>query len=342
MAAAYEKLVIITKKTALEELLERFNTRDQARFYIEHMGGSFQEYQDAHDAYHRSLDRVRDAIPRDTRTHFVERSFLPTLNFGRSDLVVTVGPDGLVVNAAKYLDGQPVVAVNPDPLRIDGVLLPYPIDLVSRQLLVHLIQGRHRLRDVTMAKAALNDGQVLHAVNDLFIGQKTHVSARYRINHQGIVEDQSSSGVIISTGAGSSGWHRSLITGAHGIMLDSTSLDFPHFKSAELDYRFPWSSRGLRYCVREPFITKITSARLIYGAIHESEPMEIISQMPQNGVIFSDGVEQDYLQFNSGSIATIGLSEKVLRLAICGAAATLARATRQNTITEAWDESEQD
>jgi hypothetical protein len=32
--------------------------------------------------------------------------------------------------------------------------------------------------------------------------------------------------------------------------------------------------------------------------------------MPENGVIFSDGMEQDFLQFNSGSSVTISIADQ--------------------------------
>src|SRR5580765_284666 len=101
--AGRDKLVIVTKKTALEELIERFNTREQARFYIEHMGGAFEDYEDAHQKYHRALDQLKAAAPRGPRVQIIERGFLPNFTFGENDLVVTLGPDGLVVNTAKYL-----------------------------------------------------------------------------------------------------------------------------------------------------------------------------------------------------------------------------------------------
>src|SRR3954469_15300491 len=106
---AVDKIVVVTRKTALEELIERFNTRDQARFYIEHMGGRFDEYQEAHDVYKEAIERLKASMPRGARQQWIDRSFLPTFTFGESDLVVTLGPDGLVVNTAKYLDGQPLL-----------------------------------------------------------------------------------------------------------------------------------------------------------------------------------------------------------------------------------------
>jgi hypothetical protein len=44
--------------------------------------------------------------------------------------------------------------------------------------------------------------------------------------------------------------------------------------------------------------------------------MRLISQMPENGVIFSDGIESDYLEFNSGTLAEIGIAEKKGQLVV--------------------------
>ncbi len=311
--AGRDKLVIITRKTALEELIERFNTRDQARFYIEHMGGGFDRYQQAHDAYQAAVARLRTALPRGLRTHWVDRQFLPTFTFGASDVVVVLGQDGLVVNAAKYLSGQPVVALNPDPERIDGVLLPFRVDRAGEAIALALGDAK-AWRDVTMAEAVLNDGQRLLAVNDLFIGAKTHVSARYRLRYRGQEEDQSSSGLIVSTGAGSTGWYRSILTGAVGVV--QTYVQSKDVLQVKDMYPIPWEDRRLMFTVREPFISKTSGAEVVHGVITEDTPLELISQMPQNGVIFSDGIEEDRLDFNSGTIARIGLASQTLRLVV--------------------------
>jgi len=306
-----DKIVVITRKTAYEELLERFNTASQAKFYIEHMGGSFAEYGAAHDVYRRSLDTIRTAIPSTVRSQEIDRGFLPTFTFGPRDLILTAGPDGLVVNTAKYLDEQLLLAVNPDPQRIDGVLVPFSTSTVERAL-VATLAGAMRVQPISMAKAELNDGQAIYAVNDLFIGQRTHVSARYRLKWGRRSEDQSSSGVIVSTGAGSTGWLRSVVTGAVGIASNYGKFD----KKIEVGetYRMPWDADYLQYSVREPFVSRTSTANMIFGRIEGKTPLEMTSLMPQNGVIFSDGVESDYVDFNSGAIARIGVAEKKLRL----------------------------
>src|SRR5262245_30002524 len=312
---AFDKLVVVTRRTALEDLVRRFNTRDQARFYVEHMGASFAEYQAAHDAYRAAAAALRESLPGAVRAQWVDREFLPTFTFGPRDLVVTLGPDGLVVNTAKYLDGQPLLALNPDPSRVDGVLVPFPVARADTALRSALA-GALAARKITMARAELNDGQALDAVNDLFIGQKTHVSARYRLRFDGREEDQSSSGIIVSTGAGSTGWYRSVLTGAAGVVgaIVGEKAVVPVRES----YRFDWQADRLVFSVREPFISKVSSAGIVTGWVTRRKPLEVVSQMPQNGVIFSDGVEEDNLAFNSGAIARIGVAGRKLHLLVPG------------------------
>ncbi len=162
------------------------------------------------------LTEAEEALGQVGRVQTVDRSFLPNFVFAPEDTVVTLGQDGLVANTLKYLDGQPVVGVNPDPERWDGRLLPFRVRDLAK-LMPEVVLRKRSTRSVTMAKAALNNGQTLYGVNDLFIGPKTHCSARYLIRSGEASETQSSSGVIVSTGMGSTGWLKSLLTGAAAI-----------------------------------------------------------------------------------------------------------------------------
>jgi len=173
---AFEKLVIVTKQTTLEALLARFNTREQARFYVEHMGESFDEYESEHEVYHHSLSLLLSRVPSSVRSHVIDRSFVPNYTLGPGDLVVTLGPDGLVVNVAKYLTNQPLLAFNPDRQRVDGILTLFPVGDAA-DAFRSALNCRLPSRSVAMARATLNDGQELHALNDFFVGRRTHVSA---------------------------------------------------------------------------------------------------------------------------------------------------------------------
>lgn len=307
-----QKLVIIKKKTWLEELIERFNTRAQAKFYIEHSGGSWGYYEDAHSQYYRALELFKKNIPKDLKFQIIEREFLPNFLFNKSDLIVPIGPDGLVINTAKYLDSQYIFAVNPDKERIDGILIPFEVTDIKDALRA-INNGNEKVKKITMAKAKLNNGQNIHGVNDLFIGHQSHMSARYSLKFTGQKENQSSSGIIISTGCGSTGWFRSIVTGAIGI---ASSFREIKDQTRENDYRFNWNSDYLYFSVREPFESKLSKTNIIFGRITKTNPLIIESNMPENGVIFSDGIEKDFLDFNSGTIANISIADRKVNLLV--------------------------
>lgn len=300
---AIENAIIIVNKTRLELLIERFNTKAQAKFYIEHAGGDFSDYEREDSNFKRSLEAVQRSIGNRLKHKIVERKFLPNFLFSAKDIAVVVGQDGLVANTAKYVNGLPILAINPDIERFDGVLLPFNTHDFEFGL-ISAIEQRARFKKVTMAEAQMNDGQTLLAFNDFFIGPSTHVSARYKIEYKGKSENHSSSGIIVSTGAGSTGWLSSLINMSNGIV--STFNDGQKGLRMSMD----WEDNKLVFIVREPFRSKYSQTDLTAGLITNNNALILESLMPSNGVIFSDGIETDYLQFNSGSIVKIGIANQ--------------------------------
>ena len=79
-------------------------------------------------------------------------------------------------------------------------------------------------------------------------------------------------------------------------------------------YRFAWDAPKLCFSVREPFVSKASSAGIVWGDVRAGETLEVTSQMPRDGVIFSDGIEADYLSFDSGAVARISVAEEKARL----------------------------
>ncbi|HAH06139.1 MAG TPA: NAD+ kinase [Elusimicrobia bacterium] len=304
----YEKVVLVTRATRLEGLVERFNSRGQAQFYLEHAGEDFSEYQREHDAYQRSLETLRRSLDTGLKLQALDRRFVPTYLFTEEDVVVALGQDGLVANTAKYAGSQPIVGVNPDPERIDGILLPFtPVQ--AGAALEGVLEGKARLRAVTLCEASLNDGQKLLAFNDLFIGARSHVSARYRIAFNGSSETQLSSGLIVSTGAGSTGWLSSLFNMAAGVAAFRGGGGFEPL-------RLDWEDPRLVFVVREPFRSRASSAGIAAGILEPDGTLELSSLMPSGGVIFSDGVEQDALAFDSGARARVRAAAQKARLVI--------------------------
>ncbi len=318
------KIVLVTRPTRLAELVVRFNTVSQARFYIEHQGADFADYLREDENYHHALVETQKVLTQMGRLQAVDRGFLPNFVFAPDDTVVTLGQDGLVANTLKYLDGQSVLGVNPDPARWDGKLLRFKVGDLAK-VIPELFARWRPTRTVTMAKATLNNGQTMYAVNDLFIGPKTHTSARYVIRSDGASETQSSSGVIVSTGLGSTGWLKSLLTGAAAVSHAANSrlapLPIPgrsrrkEALTSSAEFRAPhstikneprhlgcyervvkgfaWDSNFLFFTVREPFPTQTTGASVVFGRVTPETPLTLESQMAEHGVIFSDGIEKD-------------------------------------------------
>lgn len=303
MIMKFENVIIIIGKTRLEQLIERFNTRAQARFYVEHSGGNFNEYEAEHEAFQNSLKVVSLAASKQMKMKIIERKFLPNFLFSDRDIVVALGQDGLVANTAKYIKELPLIGVNPDPQRNDGVLLPFSKESFENGL-ISVLDNNYQHKSVTMAQATTNDGQVLLAFNDLFIGPATHTSARYKISHASKSENQSSSGLIVSTGAGSTGWLSSVMNMSNGIY--STF----HHIAAKVSLTMKWDENRLAFAVREPFLSKHSQISLTGGFITADQSLQLESHMPSNGIVFSDGIETDFLQFNAGCRLEITIAKQ--------------------------------
>ena len=220
------KIVLVVRATRLADLRARFATKQQAKFYVNRLGADFSDYEREDTAYQEAIRETQLTLSQLGRVQLVQRAMLPNFVFGPEDTIVALGQDGLVANTLKYLNGQPLIGVNPDPKRYDGQLLPFRVPHL-RKILPEVFARSRTIREVSMAAVKLNTGLVLHAVNDLFIGPRSHGSARYVIHIGKKHEMQSSSGVIVSTGLGSTGWLKSLIAGATGIAQLASAVESP-------------------------------------------------------------------------------------------------------------------
>lgn len=315
----------------MEGLLRRWATKGQARFMfkqakavarakqgqleaaaevLKHEDADFLELEDEDQTYQQAVRKLTSELDFGLPVQEIDRQYLPSIDFDACSVVVVIGQDGLVANTAKYVGDVPIVGVNPDPARFDGVLLPYRLEDAA-QAVTQVIRGRALTTEVTLARATLHDGQELLAFNDLFIGAASHVSARYELTARGRSEVQSSSGILIATGAGSSGWMSSVFNMARGVAA-SCGQSNEHWAEPQLH----WDERALLWAVREPFRSQTSGVSLVADRLEANEELIVESRMASGGVIFSDGIESDFLPFNGGSIARIGVARQRARLVV--------------------------
>jgi hypothetical protein len=291
------RVVLVHRPTELEELIERHGTRGQAAFFVSTRGRHIEEPEERHAMQAAAIATVAAAIPVEWRRGSVVRADLPRFLFEPEDIVVVVGQDGLVANVAKYLDGQPVLGVNPDPSRNPGVLVRHAPHAAVRILPLLSDLSSFRLEERTMVEALVDDGQTLCALNEVFVGPPTHQTGRYTITVRGgASESQASSGVIVGTGTGATGWCRSVWL-ARGSQI---TLPDPE-------------ERRLAWFVREAWPSPATGTSMTEGCLEGADALQL-TVASDRLVAFGDGIEPDAISLAWGQSLQIRAADKRLRL----------------------------
>jgi hypothetical protein len=290
------RVVIASRPTELAALLARHGTREQARFFLESRGRTLDEVLDRDEAQRAALATIAAGIPGDWRRARVDRADLDRFLFEPGDVVVTVGSSGLVANVAKYLDGQPVIGVNPDP-SIHAGLVASVAPSAAVPLIHAAAAGAVEVEERTMVEAMLDDGQRLIALNEVFLGHASHQTARYRLCCPGGEERQASSGVVVVTGTGATGWGRSI----------ARERGSPIVLPAPTEQR-------LVFFVREAWPSSAYGATLTEGSLGPGEWLDVTSAIDSDGVAFGDGIEADRVDLRWGVTARIGIAPERLHL----------------------------
>lgn len=289
------RAVIVRRPTEYDELMDRYSTRGQVEFVLRSRGRSLEEVERAHECHLAALARVRAGIPDGWASADVERDSLSRFLFAPEDVIVVVGPDGLVANVAKYVGEQVVVGVNSVPQANAGVLVRCTPEQGVGAL--HRLEAGSDLRvdQLTMVRAAADDSRTLTTLNEVFIGHPSHQSARYELTLGSRAERQSSSGVVVSTGTGATGWGASLKRGRH--MGD---LPTP-------------TSHSLAWFVREAWPSPHTGTNCTEGILGEGEELSLVVSS-ESLVLFGDGIESDRLTLTWGQSVQVSRAPRALSL----------------------------
>ncbi|MEU1185325.1 hypothetical protein ABZ464_48515 [Streptomyces sp. NPDC005820] len=292
------RAVLVHRTTEYEELVARHGTHGQAAFFLSSRGRDIEEVAERHRRTRRALAEVTSAIPLTWRQSQVERADLDRFLFAPEDVVIVVGQDGLVANVAKYLAGQPVVGIDTDPGRNPGVLVRHrPAD--AGALLPSVLASGTGVSELTMVEAVADDTQRLVALNEIYLGAAGHQTARYRLGLEddgGAAEAQASSGVLVGTGTGATGWIRSVWQERGG------RVRLP----APTEQRLVWF-------VREAWPSPATGTSCVAGELTAGDGLTLTVES-ERIVAFGDGIESDAVELTWGQTVRVGVCGERLRL----------------------------
>ncbi|MGC0329016.1 hypothetical protein RKD23_002006 [Streptomyces sp. SAI-170] len=290
------RAVLVHRTTEYEELVARHGTHGQAAFFLASRGRDIEEVAARHRRTHQALAQVTAAIPLAWRQARVERADLDRFLFAPEDTVVVVGQDGLVANVAKYLTGQPVIGVDTDPGRNPGVLVRHRPEHTASLLTA---TASASVEELTMVEAVSDDTQRLVALNEIYLGAAGHQTARYSLGLEddgGVVEAQASSGVLVGTGTGATGWLRSVW----------------QERGARMRLPAPTEDR-LVWFVREAWPSPATGTSLVAGELPAAHRLRVTVES-ERLIAFGDGMESDALELTWGQSVSLQVCSEKLRL----------------------------
>jgi len=216
----------------------------------------------------RTMDETRSIINEyDLKCVFLKRDELNKERVENYDLILSVGGDGTLLRVSHFVNNAAILGINSNPKTSEGVLC-YATRYDLKEKLTRIIDGNFGIKKLTRARVFfINAGRNYDALNEIYVGSaKSYHISRYILKFGSVEEEQRSSGIIITTGAGSRAWYGSIIKESFN----------PEMKE-------------LRFVVREPYRGKLVKFNLIKGKLDANKKLYIKSKMA-NGIVAVDSI----------------------------------------------------
>ena len=216
-----------------------------------------------------------------------ERTGLDEYLFRKKNLVIVIGGDGTFLRASHFVKNELIFGINPDPKNKEG-FFTRAVKKDFAEKLEKILEGRFRVTKLLRLEARINGKKVpVLALNEFFIGShRAYITLRYKLKIGKKEEEEKSSGIIVSTPAGSTAWNRS----AGGSLL-----------------RFDDLGR-YQYVVREPYFGRVHKPKMLHGILDKDMAIKIASE--GKGVLVTDSFLEYPLKENA--LVEIRVSEQHL------------------------------
>jgi NAD kinase len=219
----------------------------------------------------------------------VNRKKMHPKHFRGKDVVITIGGDGTFLKTSHHVTDALMLGVCSNANKNVGYLLRSS-RLTFEDSLRKILNNEFKVAERVRLETTINGKKTKYALNDVFIGsRRAYHTARYNLRIGGKEEFQMSSGIIISTATGSTGWIKS----AGGIEM-------------------PLHSGKFQYYVRDPYSCKFSRPRLLKGILSSKENITVKSLIYE-GVVAIDSSKADY-SIDEDSVVNVRVAEKPLRV----------------------------
>lgn len=235
-----------------------------------------------------TLEIVKNTLKKYKKNYKISvRENLNKKLFKNKNLIIAVGGDGTFLRASHFIFNKtPILGVNSDPKHKEGFFMDAEGKDFEEKF-KRILEGNYTIRKLNRLEAYIGKKRVQElALNEFYISsEKEYRTARYYLTVRGKRERQKSSGIIISTSAGSYAWMKS--AGGKQLPLDSDRFE---------------------YIVREPYSCRITpKCKLVNGILSKKEKIMVEFEF-SNGTLIADSLSKEY-RFKAGQKVTIGVSK---------------------------------
>ena len=197
-------------------------------------------------------------------------------------MIIAIGGDGTTLSASHFISDKPLLSVNSSPHTSEGAITTISFENLEEKL--EEIKEKIETEKMERIKVSINGKPInLLALNEVFIAnEKAYLISKYKLKFQGKEEIQKSSGLIFSTGTGSTAW----------------------FKSAG-GQPFSPQEKFIKMIVREPYRRNLFKHEIDKLIIKENEFVEIIPLT--DSILAIDSIRE--IKLKEGDVVRIEISE---------------------------------
>ncbi len=289
------KIVIARKLTDVEYVMQKRKIDEQIAIKrVLRKGEEGERQVSSHLRFKDNLKRFLEYFPEESQLIIGEQL---TRELVRPDsLLIAFGGDDFFKYASQFVEDEYFIGVNGERLTSNGALTPFDSESFG-SLLPSLENSQFNFEEWTRLTASIN-GKVLPklAVSEIFIGSPFRKrSSKYALEYADLKERLSNSGLLVATGAGSTGWYHAAASCEH--------------QEAEI---FPRTSSEARFYTTEAFFGRLNAKFPRRGSISANEVLTVTNTSHFPEIVSIDSIA-DY-PFRRGTIAKINIAEKSLRV----------------------------